>query len=418
MSIFVGQLAAAGSHTVSGMSSQPRLVLFTGTNQSTFGTILTGSGLGGFIGFASNDTFGSTTIKNYCESAIMTGTGCSNLSERCCYAQTTNAAFGGATLYEATVTSFNADGFSISFSTGSGAHTVFYMAFCGIDGSHSFLYEKTIDGTLGVDIGTPPSVAVALSQWRDTGHTMPKSTSTLPWCSGGFGDVSGGSGSLVGEWLYQTYSKNNLTQRWTNGVNQPGSNAILGAENRPGPLQTTIGLGYLEATRAGNSIFVDGEVAGHDYAIAVLSEQCTRMEAGAVQAGTEGATQTFVLDQLGVAPEACVFINMESQPKVASDEPGRWGFGFASPTFECSWLVDRSSSAMYQSTSYSWISSVSATAFSAGTTDFAPTSGQIGFVTVENAGGAGVSGFGAFATFCDIRPWLPQIIRHYGDVNA
>jgi hypothetical protein len=392
---------------VTGMFSRPRFILFMGTNQSTFGSVLTGANLGGFFGFASNDAFGSEAIVNYCESSIVANGGCSNLSANACYAQSSSGSFGTNTLYQGSVTSFNENGFTIAFPTSSPGHTVFYMAFCGGDGSHSLLYERSCDGVLLTDITVEPSIVVAVGQWRDTCHTLPKSTSTLPWYTHGMADVVGGSGILGAEWIYQTYSRNTLTQRWTNGVNQPGTNAILSGEHRPAPFNTAIGLGYLEANRLGTTLQLQGQIGGHDYAIGVLSEACQRMECGAVAAGTPGTTQNFTLSEIQVIPEAVVFINMESQPMVAANTPGRMGFGFSGldtsfNQIDVGFLIDRSAGAMYQSGGRSWIPSVTSTQFSAGTVDFTPSSGHIGFTTQENDAGPGVSGWGGIRTYCDV----------------
>lgn len=404
MSVFVGELTPSGTVTITGMSSQPQMVLFTGTNQTAFETIINSGNRGGFLGFASHDEFESDTIVNYCVNALMAGSnGASSMSEDACYTQTAQGSYGTNILYRGSVTSFQDDGFTIAFDVGSGSHKVFYMALCGMEGSAAWQYRRDCDGILATDIGVEPSFLVALGQYRGGAcHTLPISVSVLPWCSGGFADIAGGDNPLNGEYMYQTYAKHSLNQRWSNAVNLSSANAQVGAENRPGPLGTVVPLGTIEATRSGTSVVLDGRPGGYDWVVGALSAICTRMDVDVVGAGVEGGEQTFDLGQIGGPAEAAVFINMEFQPAVASNTPGRWGFGFATPLYECSWLIDRSSGAMLQSTTYSWISSVTPSAFSAGTTDFVPPTDDIGFVTVENGGGTGASGFGAIRTYCDV----------------
>jgi hypothetical protein len=409
MSIFVGSISAT-SQTVTwpaGIQSRPRFILFTGTNRTENDLIVTSGQCGGFLGMACNDAFGSETIKNYCEFAMIANAQCSNLSERCAYAQSAIGSFGTNTLYEAIVTSFNEDGFSISFSTSSPSHVVSYMAFCGIDGSFSFPYETACDGDpFAIDVTVPPSLVVALGQWRGTCHTFPKSTSNQPWCSAGIADIAGGSGVLGAEWMYNTWSggPNRLTQRWDTAVNQPGTIGIIGAVHAPFVFNTTLALGYLQAYRLVTTLGINedpGSGGQYDYAIAALSEACTRMECGKAVAGSVGSTQTFALTEIGSPVEAVFVMNVEAAPIIGSNQSGKWGFGFASPLNQMSWIADGAQGCFYQTFQHGWASSVTPTDVSYGDVDFTPATNDIGFTTEGNGAGAGASMWGAFRTYCD-----------------
>ena len=325
MSVVVGELTPSGTVTITGMVSKPQMILFTGTNQTAFETIVTSGQRGGFLGFASHDEFESEAILNYCESAILAGSnGQSSMSEDACYMQTGQGSYGTNILYRGSVTAFNEDGFTISFDVGSGSHKVFYMALCGMEGSAAWQYRRNCDGILSTDIGVAPSFLVALGQYRGGAcHVLPISVSVLPWCSGGFADIAGGDSPQVGEYLYQGYAKHNLSQRWSNGINQPGATAKVGAEARPGPLGTAVALGTIQATASGTNVVLTGQSGGFDWVVGALSAACTRMDVGAVSAAAEGSEQTFDLGQIDGPAEAAVFINMESQPNAGVNTPGR-----------------------------------------------------------------------------------------------
>ena len=83
---------------------------------------------------------------------------------------------------------------------------------------------------------------------------------------------------------------------------------------------------------------------------------------------------------------------------------GRWGFGFATPTFESVWACEGSDGAFFQSAGASWISQLTVAAASYGSVDFTPPSLDIGFTTDENAAGAGTAGWSAIKTYCDQPP--------------
>jgi hypothetical protein len=402
--IYAGEIAASGTHTITGMVSKPRLILFTGTNRDAFDSVITSGARGGFFGFACEASIIDPTIKNYCQFAMMGGGFCSNQSANCAYAQSAQGGFGANTLYQAQVVGLNSDGFTITFTTGAGAgYKIFYFAICDIDATHSFQHSSNCDGDpRDENVGFEPSLVVQVGQWRDTCHTLPKSTSTLPWTSAGLADIAGGTGVLDAEWIMQSYTRNTLNQRWDNLINQPGVSAHISALSKPFVFGSDLALGYLLAsTPASNTVRLNedpGSGSGFDFALAVTGRDCLRMECGKIIA--QFAEQTFTLTEIGEFVEGVVFINMEAEPQIQNNTSGRWGFGFATPDFECSWLNDLSAGAMYQTASHGWISAVSATQASYGDTDFAPPTGQIGFITQSLNAGGGATGFGAIKTFC------------------
>jgi hypothetical protein len=412
LTIVVGSIAAV-SQSVS-LPSRPRFILFTGTNRTENDVLVTSGQCGGFLGMACNDAFGSETIRNYCEWAMIANAQNSSLSENCAYAQSAIGSFGTNTLYQGQVTSFYDSllnpGFTITFTTSSPSHVVSYMAFCGIDGSMSFPYETACDGDpFLIDITVPPSLVVALGQWRNSCHVFPKSTSNQPWCSAGIADVAGGTGVLGAEWIYNTWSggPNKLSQAWDNAVNQAGTTATLSAVSGPFVFNTTIPLGFIKAAVLGTTLNLNmdpGSGGGYDYAIAVLHSLCTRMECGGVGAGAEGSTQTFDLTEIGPPLEGVVTFNVEITPQIQANRSGRWGFGFASPLNQLSWMADGEQGCFYQTFQHGWVSSVTPTAVSFGDVEFEPSSDDIGFTTIENGGGVGASLWGAFRTYCDAPP--------------
>lgn len=400
--IYAGEFPAiAGSITIDQMTSKPRLILFTGTNQDTFDTILTTGvhgPLGGFFGFACENPLGS--IVQYVEAAILAGGQCSNLSEHAIYAQSAPGTHGTNTLIKGDVVALNDDGFKVNITDGTGDHRIFFMAFTDIDFIYPLLHATEVDGDPQDEIlGFDPSFIVSLGQWRNSGHTFPKSTSAQAWMNVGFADVAGAA-----EWMFQGYSKAvRLGQRWDNVINSPGSDAHLAAMYSPWVFGSIIGLGYLLATvPTPGTLRLNQDpgvgASGFDFALAIAQEECLRMDVDDIQA--QFAEQTFNLNHVGGPPEGVLFINMESAPTIQSNQPGRMGFGFAVPTYGCSWLLDSSIGAMYQTADHSWISSLTATDVSYGDTDFDPPTNDIGFITQSLDAGGGRTAFGALKTFC------------------
>lgn len=411
MSIHCGSFSAT-SQPVTGLPGTPGFIIFTGTNRTEYDSIVTTGARGGFIGFACSEIFDTPfpIIKNYSEFVMMAGGACSVLSENAIFAQHTAGSYNnaGLHLYRGSVTAFNPGSFDVNFAVSDPSSTIYYMAFCGIDGSASFIYEAAALGTsYDILINRPSSVVLAIGNWRGNGLTIPKITSSERWYQSAIADVAGGTGVLGAEWIYHTWSggDSRLTQRYDNAVNQPGTVGHIGVLAEPFVFGTTIPLGFLEASQTGVddlTLHLEADYPGGDgYAIGVMSEVCVRMECAPVSAQPSPGSQTLeTLTEIGSAEAVICFNDMENTPMIQANSDGRWGFGFATPSFQYGWACDNNGGGpFYQTENAAWISSLSATNISMGTIQFF--SNSVGFTTTANADGPGVFGMGAFRTYCD-----------------
>jgi len=398
----------AGSTTITGLPDRPYCILFLGTNQTTYESAFTATYGGGFLGFAVED--GDGNIHNYCEFAILTTGRCSNLTQTCARTMATAGGILVPPLYEASVTAITSDGFTVTFSQTASGYQIHYLAFWDIQPGNVFPYEPLCDGIVfPVDVGFPPAVYFALGQWRGTCHTFPKATSSSLWNAASMGDVV----EPTSTWTAS--ARSTIAGYFHCGVDLAGGASTIYAGLADPFVVGSICTGVDRISHSdATEITLENVGCGdrYDWIHAQMSEcmvgDCLGKSLGAGAIDSE--VELDFTARVGI-PEAVILNNFQTAIPLGSLSAQKtWGFGFATPDYQCGFSISENDGSMYQSAVNSWVSKTFSTFASYGQVDFEPTSGDASLVVKGNAAGDGDIGLMGVITSCE--DWIPQIYRY------
>lgn len=125
--------SGTGSQSITGLGATPRAVFFFGTNWTTEDIAQTGNGLGLFRGICAPQWDSLGTLNQQASCVVSTPSGNAHSTQNNAIRMLNNAG-GATTLYVANVTSFDADGFTINWTTATaGGYKVVYVALFDVD---------------------------------------------------------------------------------------------------------------------------------------------------------------------------------------------------------------------------------------------------------------------------------------------
>lgn len=390
--------SGAGTVSVTGLGGRPKAVFFYGSNWLTEGAGVTTTGTALFRGMAAGRYDSPGTIVQSAASFAPAG----DAHRMDSYAVLCIDAGGSAgNLYRASLTSFDATGFTLNFDTGAaGGYKVVYIALLGVDNAAAYL---GLVNQTALPLGFKAGAMLCHGAW---GGTVIAGTDRTQEWFGGAAYPGTNTSAYFGAGLSAQCFPTAPSGQYVNEINNFAPHILVTTmQHFTGPFLTTSNLTSVPTgTGLANLTFTgDGENGGM-----LVAWEDENSLTGRVTPPTSAGGQTTV--SLPFKPGLVIGYTISDEPSgQGTGSRGAGGFGVATKAFQWAGVIDGvSSRGSFQSYARGFADAISGTAVHAGTVELL--SNGFRLTTVEDAKAPSSWVWHAFG---EVRPgiWLPSSYR-------
>lgn len=392
--------SSTGNVVVTGLSGTPSAVLFFGTNWTVEDTIETTNGIGVFRGIASTQWDSPSTILQTGTSVIPAGD--AHYMETAAINMLT---FGAAALYQAHLTSFDANGFTVNFNVAaSGGYKVAYVAMMNPEEVGAAF---TSGGQFNSDLTWKVGAMLMNGAWG--GPQVYDADMSRDFFGGAAYPGTAGGGSWFGAGLTAFTFPGSIGAQYDIGVynNAPGT-LITHSGEFIGPALTTSNV-TAEPTGAGFTTFdFNTHVSNNEAFFVAWDDEASQT---GIQSPTPANTgNTSTVSGLPFSPGLVIGYTIGDEPQ-GQGTGGRGSIGFSMATENFQWcaLSERVTTGGFQSFQRGFVDHVTSTDVHAGTITLT----DDGFVVETEEDGASAQNWvwHAFGSPSRRTIWTPHIYR-------